>query len=172
MVELSQVRAPQLMCSRDPNGLGPVYWPKTNCNVSITFTNSNQFVLERHFFASGLKEKALFFKLPVEEDNWQWQADVEEEQIEQLRRVRQEETTSLVQGLREEWVAWQELPFFTALVQFEPGFYLMTSSEFNLGVGAIDPAEINFDGPAYDYDFLCSPKVKIFVVTPCQNVKV
>ena len=151
----------------------------TNCNVAITFdqSNSNQFILERHFFASGLKERALFFKLPlVEEDRVEeWsggkcQPEVEEEQL-NMRMIK--EMAVLVQGVKEEWLGWQELPFFPPLVQFKPGYYLVTSSEVNWPqVSSIDPAEINLDGPAYDYDFLTSPKVQIAVVISSQNVKI
>ena len=171
--------------------MGPVYWPMTDCNVAITFdqsnSKSNQFILERHFFASGMKERSLFFKLPlVEEDKvkdteeWsvgQWvsglwvsgQLEVKEE----LNMRIAEETAVLVQGLKEEWIGWQELPFFPPLLQFKPGYYLITSSEVNWpAVASIDPAEINLDGPAYDYDFLTSPKVQLVVVTPSQNVKI
>ena len=143
----------------------------TNCNVAITFdqSNSNQFILERHFFASGLKERALFFKLPlVEEDRveeWsggQCQPEVEEEQL-NMRMIK--EMAVLVQGVKEEWLGWQELPFFPSLVQFKPGYYLMTSSELNWPGAIANPAEINCDDDedVLDYDFLIAPKVKAVV---------
>ena len=151
-----------MICSQEPYG-----------NITITF-KPNQIVLTRHFFNSGLVETSLFFKLPLEEEgnpeetcdgvhcllgSWRPGTAAARAVQEQLRRI-DEETTALVKELKEEWFGWQELPFFPSLVQFKPGYYLVTSSEVNWPqVSSIDPAEINLDGPAYDYDFLTSPKV-------------
>ena len=102
-----------------------------------------------------------------------WVSGQLEVKEEQLNMRIGEETAVLVQGVKEDWFGWQELPFFPPLVQFKPGYYLVTSSEVNWPqVSSIDPAEINLDGPAYDYDFLTSPKVQMVVVTPSQNVKI
>ena len=147
-----------MICSQEPYG-----------NITITF-KPNQIVLTRHFFNCGLVETSLFFKLPLEEEGnseahgGQWLFDNWQAEQEQLARI-DEETTALVKQLKEEWFGWQELPFFPSLVQFKPGYYLMTSSELNWPGAIANPAEINCDDDedVLDYDFLIAPKVKAVV---------
>ena len=150
-----------MTCSQEPYG-----------NVSISF-KANQIVLTRHFFNCGLVETSLFFKLPLEEEDnseealgsGHWLVGDWKAKEEQLARIKNE-TSSLVKELKDEWIGWQELPFFPPSVQFKPGYYVMTSSEFNWpGVGNFDPAEINYDddGDNLDYKFLIAPKVKAVV---------
>ena len=154
-----------MICSQQPN-------------VSITFASSS-FVLTRTF-SCGLVETTLFFKLPLEEEEeeednteeareagWDvWVGGLYSQEHEQLKRMIEDETTALVEELKEEWNSWRELPFFPPLVQFKPGFYLLQSSEFNWpGVGAFNPMEINYDRTDVDFDFLVCPKVKPFVLS-------
>ena len=148
-----------MVCSQEPYG-----------NITITF-KPNQIVLTRHFFNCGLVETSLFFKLPLEEEGnseapgGQWLFDNWQAEQEQLARI-DEETTALVKELKEEWFGWQELPFFPPLAQFNPGYYLMVSSEFNWpAVGCLHLAAINCDDDrnVLDYDFLIAPKVKAVV---------
>ena len=157
-----------MVCSQEPYG-----------NITITF-KPNQIVLTRHFFNRGLVETSLFFKLPLEEEgnpeetcdgvhcllgSWRPGTAAARAVQEQLRRI-DEETTALVKELKEEWIGWQELPFFPPLAQFNPGYYLMVSSEFNWpAVGCLHLAAINCDDDrnVLDYDFLIAPKVKAVV---------
>ena len=148
-----------MICSQEPYG-----------SITIIF-KPNQIVLTRHFFNCGLVETSLFFKLPLEEEGnseahgGQWLFDNCQAEQEELARI-DEETTALVKELKEEWIGWQELPFFPPLAQFNPGYYLMVSSEFNWpAVGCLHLAAINCDDDrnVLDYDFLIAPKVKAVV---------
>ena len=156
-----QVRPPKLVCRQEPVGQGPV-----SCTVAITFFNPSSFQLTRRF-NTGPVESSLFFKLPLEDEDsteetcgagW-----VGGDSQEQLKRKIEDETTALVKELNAEWLGWSELPFSSPLVQFKPGFYRLESSECNWpAVGALDPAEINYDddGDILDFKFLVCPKVK------------
>ena len=156
----------QLICSQQPN-----------CIVSITFASSS-FVLTCTF-SSGLVEATLFFKLPLEEEEQEednteetreagfdlWVGGVYSQEHEQLKRMIVDETTALVNELKEEWISWREMPFSPPLVQFKPGFYLLQSSEVNWpAAGAFNPMEINYDS-GLDFKFLVCPKVKPFFLS-------
>ena len=136
----------------------------TDYALSIIFTQPGSFVLERHF-SFGLKEWTIFVKSTEEEEDTleedKLPGELEQDE-EQLKRMREDETCALVIAMKNEWKAWLDvLPYPPALDQFVPGFYLMKSQELNPGVvKGLDADEVKQareDHDSKEFDFIEEP---------------
>ena len=134
--------------------------------LSIIFTEPGSFVLERHFSDLNVKEWTLYFKSTEEDalevDKLPGELERMEEDEEELKRMKEDETCALVIAMKNEWKVWLDvLPYPPALDQFQPGFYLMTSQELNPGaVKGLDAEELAKAREDYDYkelDFIEEP---------------
>ena len=122
--------------------------------LRLMFTQRGSFVLERHF-SIGVKEYTLYVKSTEEEDKLPGEMEQMEEQ---LKAMKEDETSALVIAMKNEWKAWLDvLPYPPALDQFQPGFYLLISQELNPGVvkgigrREIDKAHEDYEYKEFDF---------------------